>query len=131
MANRYMDQFCYSLEKGKSALFVKVAIGATGAPTLDTTNSKGIKSITRNSAGQYTLVLQDAWSRYLGMEARFIQSSTGIPASPIVGLKSQSVATAGGGSIVFVCSTGAGAATDPGNGEELELVLFLKNSSAP
>lgn len=56
MANRYTNQFRASLEKRVSSIFMHVTFGAAGAPTLDTTNSKGIVSITRNSAGVYTIV---------------------------------------------------------------------------
>lgn len=141
MANRYFSQYAYSLEKGKVMLFGRVTFGSSGAPTLDAANSKGIASVTRNSAGKYTIVLQDSYNRYLGMDARFLVSS-GLPASPGVSVVSQAVGTSGGGTIVIQCSqaqvpasTVQGtaiqyAAADPASGEELDLVVYLKNSSA-
>jgi hypothetical protein len=47
--NRLYNQFFLSLERGKAVLFGKVAIGATGAPTINAVKSKGIASVSRTS----------------------------------------------------------------------------------
>jgi hypothetical protein len=61
MANRLMRQFHYGLENKVVDLYAKVAVGAAGAPTLNAPYSKGIKSVTRASAGKYTITLQDPY----------------------------------------------------------------------
>lgn len=124
MANRQFTQFRYSMEKAVVDLFAEVTIGAAGAPTLVVAKSKAIRSIARNSAGDYTLTLQDNYYRLLGFDCAF-QVAT-VPAAPDVSVKTDSVAS---GSLVFVCSTG-GVATDPANGEIMKIKVSLSNSSA-
>lgn len=133
MANRMMRQFRYGFQAKPCDLFAKITIGASGAPTLVTAGgvSAGIKSITRNGAGDYTLTFSDGYKTFLFMDAMF-QSASGIPAAPSVGLKGAPVpGTASGGTVRFVCSTaGGGAATDPGSGETMYLHLVLNDSDA-
>lgn len=127
MANRQFQQFQYSLEKYVVNLFAKVAIGATGAPTLSATNSKGIKSIVRNSAGDYTITLQDSYYKLLGVDV-VVQNATGIAVSPVMGIKANNV-TSVPGTIEVVFSVG-GVATDPASGDTLWFQIQLSNSGA-
>lgn len=131
MSNRFMQQFRFSLEKKPTDIWAQATIGASGAPTLVAAKSKGVKSIVRNSAGDYTWTLSDTYNRVLSFEALF-QSATGIPAAPSVGLKgAPAVGTLAAPVINFVCSTaGGGAATDPGSGETMYLHAELSDSSA-
>lgn len=55
MANRDMTNQLFSFEKMRKFVDARISFGATGAPTLDGANSKGVLSITRQSAGLYTL----------------------------------------------------------------------------
>lgn len=128
MSNRYMNQFAHSIEQSKVFLFGKVAIGATGAPTLSAVNSKGIKSITRNSAGKYTIVLQDNYVRLYGASAKTVGNTCAAPTSWIF---SEQVNSATSPSLILQFANAAGAATDPGNGETVLFQLILKNSTAP
>ena len=57
MANRAFVQGKGFLEKGMCTLYCNVVLGATGAVTSFT--GQGVKSVTRNSAGNYTVVMQD------------------------------------------------------------------------
>lgn len=124
--NRYLNQFSGALEPGRVQLFAEVAIGATGAPTLTAAKSRGIASITRNSAGVYTVVLQDVYNRMFHARVTF-KVSGGLPAAPVVGIDSETVASTK--TLKFVCSTG-GVATDPASGETMLIKIDLKNSSA-
>lgn len=54
MSNRDMTNQGFSFEKCRKVVSSRVSFGATGAPTLDGPNSKGVLGITRNSAGNYT-----------------------------------------------------------------------------
>lgn len=125
MSNRYMNQFRYSLENAVVELWGQVAIGATGAPTLSTANSKGIASISRASAGKYTITLVDAYTRLMSVDTMFLVA--GIPASPDTSIFSQTISS-GGKVIVIQCSVG-GVATDPASGETMFFKMALKNSS--
>lgn len=132
IANRYYTQFRYSLEKAVVDLFGLVTFGAAGAPTLNATKSKGIKSITRTGAGAYDIVFgvgsnQDVYVDLLFAGAVFLAAN---PASPVMHVVSQTVATPTTGKISVQFRDYAGAATDPGNGELGYLKFQLKNSTA-
>ena len=82
MANRSFNRL-QALDKEIKIIHGQFAVGTTGAPTLSESKSVGVKSITRNSAGDYSLVLgtpsgdSDLYSHFFG--AYFdIQKSTAI-----------------------------------------------------
>lgn len=128
MANRRLYQFTYSSIPNPTHVFAKVTFGSTGAPTL--TANPFISSITRNSAGDYTLVFRDLWSALLGVSVVF-DSGSSLPAAPAMNVKSNLVATAASKSIEIVFSDlETPAATDPASGEIAYLDFVLKNSSA-
>lgn len=126
MSNAYMNQFYLSPEKSKCVLFAKVAIGATGAPTLNAAQSKGIASIVRNSAGNYTITLKDVWNKLYMVQSATVFAG-GLPANASMGIASESVASAK--TIVIQCRAPAGTAVDPDNGALLLLEIQLGNSS--
>jgi hypothetical protein len=134
MANRrYRSQFRFSMHKDPVDIFARVTFGAVGAPTLDTANSPGIVSVTRNSAGNYTFVFGtntqlalDTYNYLLNVEARFVNATA--PASPAMFVSNNSISTVGTASITLQFNN-AGAATDPGNGEQVLLDFVLRNSS--
>lgn len=132
MANRSFDPFSLSLEKQVVSLFLNFTVGATGAPTLVVAPSKGIKSITRNGVGLYTVVLQDGYNKFLGLDV-VNSNSTGISAAPNCNLVSTgtNLSAAGGGTIKFQFVNGAGAATELANGDNIYMAFTLGNSSAP
>jgi hypothetical protein len=124
MANRDFNRR-QSLEREVKDLYVKVAIGAAGAPSLVSGASYGAASVSRNSAGDYTLVLQDRYVALKHMEAT-LQSSTA--EDIMVQLKSEAINSAAK-SISFFTLAGA-TPTDPSNGAQLLIKLELKNTSA-
>lgn len=129
MANRWFQQFRYSLEKAVVDLYAVVDFGAAGAPTLDTSNnSKGITSITRTGAGTYDIVLQDSYYKLLNVTGMFL-TATGGPAAPTIYVSAESVGTQAGGTLTVVTQNG-GTDTDPADGETLYLQITLGNSSA-
>lgn len=127
MANRYMNQFYLSLEKAKACLFGQVAIGGTGAPTISLSKSLGIASISRASAGLYTVTLNDSWVRLMNFQAQFIDSGSQTVATTYV--VSNTIAS-GGKVIVIQCVDFAGAAVDPRSGATMLLEINLSNTTA-
>lgn len=126
MANRNFNRF-QALEKEAKSLYVQVAIGASGAPTLNAANSLGVASVVRNSVGRYTITLQDKFNRLLQItESRQLASG---PASAVGGMvvRSQSVDSAKTIVVEFLDATGA--AVELANGTTLRLQIDLKNSS--
>lgn len=62
MSNRLYTQFRYGFEKKMVDLYCVFAVGSTGACTLTASKSRGIASIARNSAGNYTITLNDRFA---------------------------------------------------------------------
>lgn len=128
MANRTFNEFSYRLEKGVVTLYSDVTIAAAGAPTLVSGKNKGIKSISRVSAGDYLITLQDSYVRLLMVDFGFIKAT--VPAAPSMSIKASSVTSNTAPTIEVVFYNSAGTATDPASGEELVLEIMLSNSSA-
>lgn len=156
MANRFWDQFSGTLEKGTVNLWCAFNVGATGAPTLlawgqsqsysapsystASGQAKGVKSITRNSAGKYTIVFQDNFLRVLGASPTFITDSGSTAAAPIMNVMSTTAASnaitngglqSGNASVVVQFCSSAGSASDPAQYEQIILNFTLQFSSAP
>ena len=69
-----------TLEQGIVEIYANVAIGAAGAPTMSVKKSKGISSIVRNSAGNYTIALADPYQYLLFLDTMIVLG-TGAPSS--------------------------------------------------
>ncbi len=123
-----MDQFYFSLVKGKCTLFAKAAIGASGAATLSAANSLGITSITRGTAGKYTIVLADVWYKFLWIDGKVLLAS-GTPAALGMAIVSEAVATPGTRTIVVQFLDAAGAAADIDSGATVYFKIDLSNVS--
>ncbi len=122
MAKIY-EQFSYSLVKKLVSIFMKVAIGASGAPTLSASDSKGVASIVRNSAGNYTVTFSELY--YAFVMASFLQlKSSAEDVTFQVLAVSMSAKT-----VQFLCKDGAGAAVDPSSGSTLYAEFKFKESS--
>lgn len=138
MANRWRNQFVSSLEKIVVNLFAEVTFGASGAPTIVSANTKGIISVTRNSAGIYTFVfgsapnsinVLDTYVKLLDCKVVY-NSGASAPASPGLYIKANNVSTAGTCSLQVVLNS-AGTATDPASGEIGYFKFVLGDSTAP
>lgn len=148
MANRDYIQFQYQHEKKPVRLFARVNIGAAGAPTLQawtpssggggtyaaavTGGYRGIKSITRNGTGDYTLTLQDAFQQMFDWDVAFIAATTLKAAAPLVSAftTGTNVGTSTGGTFRFVCQSAQGTAADPASGEIMLIRLELGDSTS-
>lgn len=124
MAGSRLFQFRYSYERDLVDVMLKVSIGATGAPTI--VNGKGVVSITRNSAGNYSILLKDKFNVLMGMDIISISGSSA-PAAPVVGIVSETVSST---KIVRIQMRDASnVATDPADGEVLMINIKLRNAS--
>lgn len=128
MANRrFRSQYRFGEEAMVVDLYLKVAIGATGAPTMDTNLSKGIASIVRNSAGQYTVTLKDKYMRLIHASVDQ-RNGTSAAAAPIAYVEAEDVD--GAKTIVLqYYAIDNSTPTDPGSGEEQRWHFILSNSS--
>jgi len=126
--NRLYTQFRLSLEKRMIDIYALFAVGATGAPTLDSANSKGVASIARVSAGLYDITFQD---NYVALMAAsdMITLASGDPSS-VGGMIVRSVTLGSSGAavrVLFVDS--AGAAVELDNGASVALHFEWKGST--
>ena len=103
---------------------LKVSIGATGAPTLDSF-SAGYASIVRNGTGDYTITMAEGYSGFLNGLITYLDSTT---ADFLFQWDSINDSTSAFG---FRCigADGSTAVEDPANGSTLYITLWLRNSS--
>lgn len=131
MANRQFQQFSFGLEKIPVQLYMQATIGAAGAITLVSANSKGIKSVVLGTTGKYTVTFSDPYVKVLFVDA-VVQNATGISAAPTIGVVTSgtNIQTITGGTIVVQFSA-AGTATNMASGDILLMNFVLGNSTAP
>lgn len=122
MANRNFHRV-QSLAREVKTVYGRVSIGASGAPTLDTSNSIGVASVTRDSAGVYVVTLDDKYNALLHADIMMVEAT----AEDITfQVETEAVSTAK--TIQFQCKAAA-VETDPSDGSILLLKFDLKNSS--
>lgn len=122
MANRRFNQFQGTLEREVVKLYGKVAIGASGDPTLNTDYSKGIASISRSSAGVYLVTLSDKYWALFDFNAFLLESD-----DEDVTFKLNAV-DMDAKTLTIGCYTAA-TLTDPSDGSVLQFSVDLKNTS--
>jgi len=137
MANRSFQRL-QALDKEIKIIHGQFAVGTTGAPTLSESKSVGVKSIARNSAGDYSLVLgvpsgdTDKYSHFFGayfdiQKGTAIGSTAGGAAFQLKGAPTVST----DGTVNFIALNSSGAAAEIGNGETVHFMIVVKNSSLP
>jgi hypothetical protein len=142
MANRFVTPASMAtFEKLTKVVFAKVAFGATGAPTLNVVQSKGVISITRASAGRYVItfgsssngaLLKDTYVKRLDFGYHFDTTGTSAaPAAPLCYVAADATATANTCTITIQFTVAAGTATDPASGEIAYLAFAFGDSTAP
>lgn len=133
MANRRFFQFRYSVQRDIVDLTLKASIAAAGAPTLLNgpapviSQSKGVASIVRNSAGNYTITLEDNYQAL--MHACVTVQNATATATPSSQVISEQVSNATSPQVVIQMLDAAGAAADPDSGSSLMVHLMLRNAS--
>lgn len=130
MANRTYNQPQYTAERAPVTLFATITIGAAGA--VSAKKGYGIKSVTKEAtAGQYTVVLEDKFSRALEVSAQIVHSS--ISAVAVIQVLNtpaqlQSAITGGTGFVIQLIDK-AGAAVNGESGAQVMLQVVASNSS--
>ena len=119
------------LEAGIVNLSATVNIGASGAPTAAALRVKGIVSVTRSSTGVYVVTLQDQYVRLLAAQVTVLGTVARDSATVGTAFKvSASAVTATTPTITIQAVKADGTVADPGNGDQLLILLTLKASSA-
>lgn len=120
MANRNFNR-AQNLEKEVKSLFVDIAIGATGAPTL--TRGRGIASVSRTSAGLYKITLDDKYNRLMHVDIKQVVATA---EDLTFQVKAEDV---DGDKTIDIQCLAAAVATDPSDGSRLLIRIDLKNTS--
>ena len=103
------------------------AVGATGA--VGTLVGRGITSVTRNSEGLYTILLDDVYSRFEGFTCNILHA-TELHLRPQ--LISQAVATKATRTVVFSTfdADDSSGVDDPPSGSTVYFTIKVKNTGA-
>ncbi len=125
MGNFRTNQFSYSFAQ-PTHLYAAVSIAAAGAPTIVANTGMGISSITRNSTGNYTIALSQAY--YALLMLKEVQISSSAPTAPDMYIVTNSV-TSSTAPAVTVQFNSAGTATDPASGTIILIDIVLQKSS--
>lgn len=132
--NRTTVRNTASLEKAPVAIYARVSIGSTGAPTLVSKKCLGIYAMTRTGAGAYTLSLGlsassvDTYQRLLSLVSTSLNATA--PAEFAVYVVQDQSATASTPNVKIQYVDAAGAAVDPASGEILLIKLEFSNTTA-
>ena len=62
-----------SLERETHTVKMIVSIGAVGAPTVD--RAKGVATVVRNAAGDYTVTMRDKWFLLMGARVTLVDNT--------------------------------------------------------
>jgi len=130
MANRLYQQFQYTAERAPVTLYATLAVGAAGA--VSAVKGYGILSITKEAtAGQYTVVLSDKFTRALSVQAQIVHSAISAAKSVQVletpaALQADVVAGTG---IKIQLIDAAGAAVNAESGAQVFIQVVVVNSS--
>ena len=120
-----------SRQRELKMVHLKVAIGATGAPTLDATASLGVAAIERTSAGLYKITLTDKYNSLVAVHGMQLHAS--ISQHSKFQLKSETVATTKIINLWALAATNSStttlAATELDDGCTVYLTFLLKNTS--
>jgi hypothetical protein len=127
------------------------SVGTTTSPTYSLGNAatsgvgyaigdgQGVRSVTRNSAGNWTFTLSDPYAYLVGVEVALISNASGAVTSPLCPIAivsgSTNVATntsvGSGGTIRLILMASDGqTATDPADGDTLTFHFVLGTTSA-
>lgn len=130
MANRTYNQAQYTAERAPVTLYATIAIGAAGA--VSAKKGYGIKSVTKEAtAGQYTIVLEDKFSRALAVQGQVVHSAiSAVAAVQVLNTPAQlqTAVSAGTGFVVQLIDK-TGAAVNAENGAQVFLQVVASNSS--
>lgn len=138
MANRFGQQFTFSLIKQVWHVYAKVTFGAAGAPTLvqgSPAASPGVISVAKTNTGRYLFTfgtqtgMLDVWPRLLGVRVVFDAGVTG-PVAPVLHIVDDNTAVAGTCTIEVGVSDLTGLYADPGSGEVGYFEFVFSNSTA-
>jgi hypothetical protein len=112
-----------SQSSGRVFIDLQMISGASGAVPSTFTRKTGIVSVTRNSTGNYTAVLDRTYVDLFGLSGGVMQASYSATAAREVQLVSHAITNATTPSVTFTTVNSAGAVTDMSSGDTLFLTI--------
>ena len=112
-----------SRQRELKIVHLKVAIGASGAPTIDSDASLGVTSISRTSAGLYRITLADKYTSLVAVNMTKLASSI---QDLVPQVKAETVNST---KLIDLWTLTGATATDPASGTTLYCSFYLKNTS--
>ena len=110
-----------SLERETHTIKMVVSIGATGAPTVD--RGKGVSSVARNGAGDYTITLLQKWALLMGIRVTLVDNT-----ARDFTFQAANDAVASSKTVDLLALTG-GVASELPNGSKILVEIDLRNAS--
>lgn len=115
-------------------LYANVSIGGTGASTLNTgPGSKGVTSVTRNSAGDYTFVFDENYQKLLWADVQILDATLSNPSTVgvVAKIKAVNESATGGATVevVFYETANSATAVDPRNGAVMLCIFAFRFST--
>lgn len=123
MANRDFKDV-QSNYRDVKCIHLKVDIGATGAPTMDSFGA-GYASIVRNGTGDYTVTMTEGYSGFLNGHVSYLSTTN---TDFVIQWDSIDDSTSAYG-FRMLGADGTPVPEDPANGSTLYITLWLRNSS--
>lgn len=122
MANRsfYRQQ---SIEREVKTIFAEISFGASGAPTLE--EGLGIASVTRNDAGDFTITLDDAWSKLMAVSPIFENTT-----EEDIRVQIDDFDLSASSKTINLYTLTDATATDPADGTKLYIAFHLRNGDS-
>jgi hypothetical protein len=132
MADRMFLPSGGTLDVDVKTLYCQITVGATGAVTSFTGKGRGIKTVVRNSAGNYTLTLEDQYQNLKWGDVQLVDATSSDPTSvACVGRVASAAPKAATPTVViqgYLAGT-PGSAADFRNGAVVMVKLELQNST--
>jgi hypothetical protein len=128
MLQDYKPQLDTPKRQGRLALvYLQAAIGASGAPTVDTEDSSPRVTLTRNTTGQYTMTFPKCVFVHIVGHSILLAEATGVGGT--IRPESLVAASGGTGTLTFETTTDSapGTAADPADGSRIFITLLVGN----
>ncbi len=131
MANRnYPSQRIFGFHMAPVNVDASISIsGTAGTPALGAT-SKGVASVSRLAAGTFKITLQDPYNSLLSVHGTMVASASATPSRiASIQVAGSSASASGGGTVTIITVNDGGSIADPANGEAIQILMRLNNSS--
>lgn len=127
MANAYLKSRQLSYEQEPVRIFGTMVVGGTGA--VGTVKGGGVASIARTGTGAYTITLKEPFTKLLGFNVVFGDTSSGIVAVRLPSSLATQTTEIKAKTVKIVCYSATATAADPASGTVMQFEIVARLSS--